>query len=331
MAGDRVERMRQVRASAGYFKGHGLGNDYLVFEAGKAWVLTPGSIARVCDRWRGVGSDGIVVRLPSPPDGPEDRRRDGADARHDPDVERQGSAGAADGSPGKIFRLRMFNPDGSEFERSGNGLRILAAYLASRGEVGNEPFTVEIGGSRLALRVLGRGPGGIYDVSVGMGTAGLEDEDVAVDRARLNADTDLPLPPVSFRTVSVGNPHCVIFTDDLSDEALFAVGPRVATHPAFSHGTNVQLAKRVGDRRIRIAIWERGVGQTAASGTSSCAAAVAAVREGRVPPGEVQVEMAGGELLVTVTRSLDVTLRGPVQEVGTGTLAETFVEGLEGL
>ncbi|MEX0980268.1 MAG: diaminopimelate epimerase [Gemmatimonadota bacterium] len=317
---------RPAGAGADYFKGHGLGNDYLVFEgaseaasglasvaagdpapnplSNRAWTLTPSAIGRVCDRWRGVGSDGIVVRLPD---------------------------AGAQANEGRVFRLRMFNPDGSEFERSGNGLRILAAYLASRGEVGSEPFTVEVGGSRLPLRVLGREPGGVYDVSVGMGTAGLRDEDVELDRARLEADATLPLEPGGFRTVSVGNPHCVVFTEDHSETALAAIGPRVATHPAFRNGTNVQLARRTGENRIRIAIWERGVGRTSASGTSSCASAVAAVREGLVPPGEVVVEMEGGTLFVTVTEALDVTLRGPVQEIGTGTLAQGFLEALRAM
>jgi len=304
-------------AGENYFRAHGLGNDYLVFPSGGAWPLTPAAIQEVCHRGRGLGSDGVVLELPP----------------------REG-----------VFRLRMFNPDGSEFERSGNGLRIFAASLATVGRVGREPFLVEVGGGRVMMQVLGKAAGGTLDVKVEMGQASFHPDDVGMVTSLLEgwaggvagppAEAGAALPgsggallhlqdgPVPIRGVSVGNPHCVVFTEDLSGAALRRLGPFLASHPVFPRGANVQLARRTGENRVRIAIWERGVGRTPASGTSSCAVAAAAVLEGRVTPGAVTVEMDGGTLEVGVTPDLEITLRGPVQEVSRGTLAPGYLEWL---
>jgi len=134
---------------------------------------------------------------------------------------------------------------------------------------------------------------------------------------------------VLIQTVSVGNPHAVVFSEAPSAEALQLLGPRIATHPAFAQGTNVQLAWPVaGERAVDALVWERGVGHTLASGTSACAVAVAAVHTGRLTPGEVEVRMEGGTLRVSVSKSLEVVLRGPVQEVSTGELTDAFADWL---
>lgn len=295
------------RAGAAWFQAHGLGNDYIVFRSGDDWTLSSGAVKKVCDRYRGVGSDGIVLELPPDPDRPG------------------------------VFGLRMFNPDGSEFERSGNGLRVFGASLATAGRVGDEPFDIEVGGGRVRMQVMGREPGGVLDISVEMGRASVEPAVVGMDLTRMEGTEGVGTghivlaggERVTFRGVSVGNPHCVVFTDDLSEEALGRLGPQLTGHPAFVHGTNVQLARVEGPGVLRIAIWERGVGKTSASGTSSCAVAVAAVREGRVEPGEIEVRMEGGVLHVTVTPDLNVVLRGPVEEVARGFLTPGFLEALE--
>jgi diaminopimelate epimerase len=348
-----------LRIGPGYFRGHGLGNDYLVVEVlreaagraageageeaarvagaeagappppprhpsrpapGQGWPLTPEAVRRLCARGKGVGSDGVVVLLDDDPPG---------------------------GAP---FPLRMFNPDGSEFERSGNGLRVLGAALHARGLVGSEPFQVRSGGSVIRMQVHGVAPGGVRDLSVEMGRAQAGREAaaaVAWTGEGAYGGFALTLPGVGvIRMVPawVGNPHAVVFLDaenpallgeeepgsvELDGPLLHRVGPFLATHPAFGRGTNVQLA-RVRGRDLEIGIWERGVGRTPASGTSSCAAAVAAVATGRRTPGVVRVRMPGGELQVTVTPELDVLLRGPVQEVASGVLAPGFVESLGG-
>lgn len=283
------------RPSAGmaYYKAHGLGNDYLVFEEGDAWRLTPDAIGRVCDRWRGVGSDGIVLLL-------------------------------SDASEGR-FRLRMFNPDGSEFERSGNGLRVLASYLARRARVDTQPFTVEVGGEHVTLTVH-HTEGPRHDVSVAMGRARVGAEAIALDPGAL-VDGRLTGPdgePLDAVFVSVGNPHIVVFVDEPSDAILERLGPYLTAHPALANGTNVQVAKRSGPAACRALIWERGVGRTSASGTSSCAVAVAAVSKGLLEPGALTVHMEGGDLSVSVDGELDVVLRGPVDEVSEGTLTPGF-------
>ena len=285
-----------------WYKAHGLGNDYLVFEEGDGWRAEPAAVAQVCHRQEGVGGDGIVVVL----------------------------RGAA-----QPYALRMFNPDGSEFERSGNGLRVLAAYLHHRRRVQEKPFEVECGGDRIRMQVHARSPSGRYDVEVEMGRAHVGPEGVALDPAALDEQGGLAHPEVGrvpLVPVSVGNPHAVVFADELGgpfDAAtLRRIGPGLATHRAFVHGANVQFVQVAPPRTIDLLIWERGVGPTAASGTSACATAVAAVASGRLDPGEVEVRMQGGSVSVRVSRDLDVVLRGPVEEVATGELADAFVRGI---
>jgi diaminopimelate epimerase len=289
------------RASAEFFKGHGLGNDYFVVEVGTDWKMSPGNIAAVCDRWRGPGSDGIVVLL--------DRA-------------------------GPPFRLRMFNPDGSEFERSGNGLRILGSYLAAEGLVGGEPFDIEVGGDTVRLHVLGLRDGGEYDVSVDMGRVGFGPVAVGLDPEALDGAGAIDLGEAGAQVlelVSVGNPHAVFFPEVWAPEQLDEIGPLLSTHPAFASGTNVQMARVVGPGVVEARIWERGVGPTSASGTSSCAVAAATVSSGRGEAGEYEVRMEGGSLQVTVSPQDDVTLGGPVQEICRGRLTLGFLEGLEAL
>lgn len=294
-----MKRGERPGGGAAFYKAHGLGNDYLVFEEGADWILRPDAVRAVCDRWRGPGGDGIVVRLAPRGDG--------------------------------VVRLRMFNPDGSEFERSGNGLRVLASFLARLGEVGSEHFRVEVGGSEVTMTVHGRAAGGVWDVSVGMGRARVGPRAVALDPEALDGDGRMAGPdgePLDVVPVSVGNPHLVVLHDHPDDAALARLGPFLATHVALAHGANVQLARMEGPGACRALIWERGVGRTSASGTSSCAVAVAAVSRGLTPAGAVTVRMDGGDLSVDVTPELDVVLRGPVAEVCEGRLTEGFLEGL---
>jgi diaminopimelate epimerase len=285
----------RASASSTFFKAHGLGNDYLVFEAGDEWVLDPVRISAVCDRWKGPGSDGIVLLL--------DRAS-------------------------RPFFLRMFNPDGSEFERSGNGLRILAAYLAREGLVGHEPFDVSVGGDTVRLHVLGPPERGLYVVSAEMGPAGHGPEAVGLDPGALDADQRLDLggagSPI-VHPVSIGNPHAVVFPAEWKPELIAEIGPKICVHPAFTEGTNVQVARVLDGRTLEARIWERGVGPTSASGTSACAVAAAAVKSERATPGQFEVRMEGGSMEVTVTAAMEITLTGPVQEVSEGSLTEGFL------
>jgi diaminopimelate epimerase len=285
------------RLAASFYKAHGLGNDYLVFEEGDAWRAVPEAVARCCDRYRGVGADGIVVLGA--------QRRDG------------------------VFPLRMFNPDGSEFERSGNGLRILGSYLA-RTSQGESPFVVDVAGELVTL-VVHDAERGAYDVSCEMGRAKVGPQAVALDPSALDAEGRLAGPDgarLRVVPVNVGNPHMVVLGEDVTEERLAVLGPFLVAHPALSHGANVQLARRADGSVCDALIWERGVGRTSASGTSSCAVAVAMVHEGLIEPGEITVLMPGGALDVTVGATLDVVLRGPVEECCTGEVAPDLLSGL---
>jgi diaminopimelate epimerase len=279
-----------------FAKGHGLGNDYIVMEqAALAGALTERAIVRVCDRNWGVGSDGILLLVPT-------QRAD--------------------------FGLRIFNPDGSEAEKSGNGLRIFAKYLWDRGYArGRKTFTVDTKGGVVECTCHER-DGRVNFVTVEMGTATFRapeipmngpDRDVVGVPLQLSDGTAL-----TVTAVSVGNPHCVIFVDRLDEAEARRLGPMVERHPAFPHRTNVQFARVAAPDTVDILIWERGAGYTLASGSSSCAAASAAVKNGRCRHGRVTVRMPGGTLVIEVRPDWSLRLEGPVEEVYTGVLSEEF-------
>jgi diaminopimelate epimerase len=306
-----------ILLSRRFYRAHGLGNDYLVCEAlepggaaADGWPLTREAVVALCRRGWGEGSDGLVILL-----------------------EREPGEGGG-------FPLRMFNPDGSEFERSGNGLRILASWLHREGLVGRDPFRVTSGGVDIPMRVHGVDGAGRYDISVDMGTARV-DADAVEEVGWEGGAMEVHHPergPMAFVPVWVGNPHAVVFVEghgpaadeDLDGPLLRAVGPLLSTHPGFRRGTNVQLARVTPGGEVHIGIWERGVGRTSASGTSSCAAAVAAVATGRRPAGAVRVRMPGGDLQVGVSPGFGVTLRGPVQDVAEGELTRGFLARIGG-
>ena len=287
-----------------FFRGHGLGNDYLALDLDRLGVaLTPPAVRLLCDRHTGVGSDGILARVP-----PE----------------------AAD------FGLRIFNPDGSEAEKSGNGLRIFAAYLLEDGHVdAGRPFTVETPGGTVRMEVLHRSDDGVVQVEVEMGTASFQSADVGLagpDRETENEPLELASGDVlRINTVSVGNPHCVVFQDELDVEALRRRAPQVSTHPSFARGVNVQFAVPTAPDEVDAWVWERGAGETRASGSSACAVAAAAVRRGMVAERRITVRMAGGALTVEVREDWSILLAGPVESVCRGTLTEGMRRRLEAL
>ena len=247
---------------------HGLGNDYLVLEDDGGQELTPELVRALCDRHCGPGADGVLEPLNSL---------------------------TAD------YGLRIHNPDGSEAEKSGNGLRILARWLVLKRQA-PATFLVET-------------PGGVVHCKV-------EEDHVTVDMGRAEFSA-LPagvldgLPAGCVGTVvSMGNPHLVLFLDSPWDDLPWREwGPALETHSAFPNRTNVQFAhwKQPG---LEMRIWERGAGETQSSGSSASAAAAAAVRGGLCGPGEVLVQMAGGELQVWVDSAFEVRIRGPVEMVG---------------
>ncbi len=282
-----------------FAKGHGLGNDYIVID--QAHLTTPLSetaIRRICDRNWGVGGDGILLLVPAP-------RAD--------------------------FGLRIFNPDGSEAEKSGNGLRIFAKYLWDHGHTTKATFTVDTKGGLVECQchVLN---GRVNFVTVEMGRATFRAPEIPMHGpARDVVGVPLQLgdgTTLTVTAVSVGNPHCVTFVDRLDDAECRRLGPLIENHPAFPNRTNVQFARVHGRDTVDILIWERGAGYTLASGSSSCGAASAAVKNGFCDHGRVRVRMPGGELVVEVRSDWSLRLEGPVEEVYRGTLSAEFAESL---
>ena len=273
-------------------KYHALGNDYVVL-AGDALGEPPNPerVRRICDRHFGIGADGILLDA-SPP--------------------HPGGARAA---------LRIFNPDGSEAEKSGNGLRIFARYLRDEGRVtGTEWFRVETPGGAVECSVSEDG----QRVAAEMGRASFDAAAVPV-RGELGEILNRRLTTgdgreVEYSAVTVGNPHCVVAVDEAREADARALGPLLERHPAFPNRTNVQLVEAVGTHRIRIEIWERGAGYTLASGTSSCAAAAVGCRLGYVV-SPVTVEMPGGEIEVAVREDFTLRMEGAVTAVARGSLS----------
>jgi diaminopimelate epimerase len=279
-----------------FAKGHGLGNDYIVIdEADLPRPLDPRAIERVCDRNWGVGSDGILLKVPS--------------TRAD-------------------FGLRIFNPDGSEAEKSGNGLRIFAKYLWDHGHARGRPtFRVDTKGGVVECTCHVR-DGRMSFVTVEMGTASFRASAIPMtgpDRDAVAVPLELPDGrKVSATVVSVGNPHCVVFVDRLDEAEVRRVGPLLERHASFPQRTNVQFARAAAPDTLDILIWERGAGYTLASGSSSCGAASAAVKNGLCRHGRVTVRMPGGTLVIEVRPDWSLRLEGPVEEVYTGALTAEF-------
>jgi diaminopimelate epimerase len=258
------------------YKAHGLGNDYLVLEDGAE--LDAALVMALCDRHRGVGGDGILEPF--------------------------AAGDAAD------FGVRIWNPDGSLAEKSGNGLRIFARWLVS--ERGAPPrFSLWTGSCRVLCDV------GAEAICVDMGDVSFEPADVPVQAEQPVIDGELALSNgvLSVTAVGIGNPHCVIFRQEPLESLPFqGWGAEIERHPRFPNRTNVQLARVLDRRTVEILIWERGAGVTLASGSSSCAVAAAGVRTGRLDPGRIEVRMPGGTLFVTVAGA-SLRLEGPVELV----------------
>jgi len=270
-----------------FYKYHALGNDYLVLDPNdQPLSLTPEMTKTICHRNYGIGSDGILLGpLPS---------------------------GKAD------FALRIFNPDGSEAEKSGNGLRIFCRYLWDRKRVGDRPFRVETKGGTVEALVFEQG----RQVRVEMGRVSFRSEDIPVigdPREVVKESITVGDKTFQFSAATIGNPHCVIFLDAVSAELARKYGPLIETHPFFPNRTNVQFVQVMGRNNIRIEIWERGAGYTLASGSSSSAAAAVSRKLGLCDQ-QITVHMPGGELAITVDDLFDVTMTGPVTRVAEGRL-----------
>ncbi|MBN1661393.1 MAG: diaminopimelate epimerase [Anaerolineae bacterium] len=268
-----------------FTKYHALGNDYLVIEPiDGGTALTPETIRRICDRHYGLGSDGILV-------GPFD-------------------TGEAD------FALALYNPDGSAFEKSGNGLRIFARYLWDTGRVDQEAFTISTPGGLVTARVHKGGA----RVTVAMGQVSFHSSAIPVaGPLREVLDETMPVAGQMLRysCATIGNPHCVVLRDKANAHEARTLGPHIEHDARFPNRTNVQFMAWLDRSRIQIEIWERGAGYTLASGSSSCAAAAVAHRLGLCDP-HVVVYMPGGEIEIEISRNWEITMTGGVTRVCQG-------------
>lgn len=269
-------------------KWQALGNDYIILEEGNLpWELTPERVKKLCAPHFGCDADGILL-LSRPSD------------------------------PKFVSRLRIFNPDGSEAELSGNGAREATLYLRQTGWTAEDTFSIETAAGEIRPTVTGPAT-----CSIEMGQAKLESKDFIGETPTIEADGR----SWEFVHVSIGNPHAVIEVEGgLEDLDLSRVGPAVENASLFPNRTNVEFISRIGNGAVRARIWERGVGETLASGTGASASAVAAVVKGTSSP--VTVVLDGGELEIDVSEDLHVRMMGPAHRVFVGEFSQGFMETL---
>jgi diaminopimelate epimerase len=270
-------------------KWQALGNDYVIVEAAALRApLTPAGVRRLCDRHTGIGADGVLVL--EPPD-----------------------------APGFVARLRIFNPDGSEAELSGNGAREAILYLRRRGWTRDREFAIQTAAGPIRPTILSD-----TTCRVDMGRASLTSKDFPDGGPDGTGALEAGGRPWRFRHVSIGNPQCAIAVDSDAELAaldLPAIGPAIEHSPLFPNRTNVSWFCALDDpHAIRARIFERGVGETSASGTGACGAAVAHVLGGGASP--VTVRLDGGELEVGVADDLHVHLTGWAVPVFAGELSD---------
>ncbi|MDR3314199.1 MAG: carbamoyl-phosphate synthase large subunit [Oscillospiraceae bacterium] len=288
-----ITAMRHAKLRLSFTKMQSCGNDYIYFDCFKQQVESPESLAvSLSDRHYGVGGDGVILIAPS----------DTADAK-----------------------MRMFNLDGSEGLMCGNGIRCVAKHLFDSGLVPNKQMTVETLGGIKTLRLQTK-EGKVSAVSVDMGKAGLAPADLPAlldGESIINRTVAVEGEAFDVTCVSMGNPHCVLFFDELP-EALDVnrIGPLLEHHtPLFPERTNVEFAHVVDSHNIKLRVWERGSGETLACGTGACAAVVAAAENGHCPKGEnIRVQLPGGDLYVKYTADGAVTLTGDAVKVFDGVL-----------
>ncbi len=292
--------------SVDFKKYHGLGNDYLVIDPNVRDVaMTEANIRLICDRNFGVGSDGILY---GPLPGGEGTRVPTGDV----------SPGGA--PPNAIHRVwepdtpsvRILNPDGSEAEKSGNGLRIFAKYLFEKKYVHSKNFKIKTLGGIVDVRVKDD-TANLIRINMGKVTFISDEIPVAGDRREVVAQP-LNINGVEYKVtcLSIGNPHCVIPMEEVSEGKARQIGPHVENHKMFPNRINLQILRVMDRANIDIRIWERGAGYTLASGSSSCAAACAAHRLGLVD-NDITVHMPGGQLHIEIRDDGEVFMTGPVE------------------
>ena len=255
-----------------------LGNDYLVLDLPAPLDEVVQLLPALCDRHRGLGSDGLLAFDP------------------------------------KALSLRIFNPDRSEAQKSGNGLRIAAAHAVLEHKAADK-FELRTAGGPNPVRILTRdGALVVSEVDIGRPSFRASDLPALFEGEPDRVHLDTRAGSVEAMLVSFGNPHCVVFDQPVTMERCLELGPQLETHPAFPERTNVQLFEVLDRARVRVEIWERGAGYTLASGTSASAVAAACMRAGLVDD-QVSIEMPGGALDVRREISGHLVQSGPARRV----------------
>lgn len=282
-----------------FVKSHGLGNDYIVLDARESeFEFSKKNTKTICDVHYGLGSDGILLLVDSP---------------------------KAD------FGLRILNPDGSEAEKSGNGLRIFAKYLYDYKHSSSKSFSIDTLGGVVHANVVELENNRARTIQVDMGKAIFEAERIPVKSSMIECiDEELHLDGKSYHIncVSVGNPHCIIIKDELSIDEILQYGPKIETNSKFPNRINVQFAKVISPDLVEILIWERGAGYTLASGSSSSAVAAIMVKKG-LTNRNLTLKMPGGELKLEINKDWQIRMTGEVREIASGYLSEELLVELK--
>ncbi len=281
-----------------FVKSHGLGNDYIVlnqYEIG--FELTEKAIRKICDVHYGIGSDGILLKVPSYK---------------------------------ANFGLRILNPDGSEAEKSGNGLRIFAKYLYDHKFSRDKIFTIETPGGLVRAEIIEEENGKAQTIKVDMGKAIFKSDEIPVKCEKeecLDETLNLEYKDYQINCVSVGNPHCVVLKEELDEKEIKEFGSQIEHHQMFPNRINVQFAKVISPTLVEILIWERGAGWTLASGSSSCAVASIVARKG-LTERNLTIRMPGGELKIEIDDMWNLKMTGEVREIASGFLSNELISGL---
>ncbi|HEU4945390.1 MAG TPA: diaminopimelate epimerase [Solirubrobacterales bacterium] len=275
-------------------KWQALGNDYLIVEADELpWGLTAARVRRICDPHFGLGSDGVLLLSRSE-------------------------------SPDFVAELRIFNPDGSEAELSGNGAREAILYLRRHGWTGADTFSIHTAAGPITPTITSE-----RTCSVAMGRASTASKDFPSGGPDGTGTLTVEGREWAFQHVSIGNPQCAIPVEDgLEQLDLGSIGPGIEGHELFPNRTNVSFLAIDGSR-VRARIFERGVGETLSSGTGASGAAVTAFLRGASSP--IAVELDGGELEVEISEDLDVTLTGWAEPICSGELSPELLDALAAL
>lgn len=277
---------------------HGLGNEYIVLDSSNIdFKLSKQAIMRLCNIHFGIGSDGIVMKVQS----------EKAD-----------------------FGFRVYNPDGSEAEKSGNGLRIFCKYLFDYGFAKARHFSIETLTDIVYADIVEEKEGKALLIRVDMGKAIFASREIPVNSDQPEFISQKILAgdkEFEVNCVSVGNPHCVVIQQELDEKEIRKYGPIIENHPLFPNRINVQFAKVLSDHDAQILIWERGAGYTLASGSSSCAASSILVKKGLIN-GDLTMHMQGGTLKIKIDKNFNISMTGEVREIARGILCPELLEDL---